>query len=416
MEHSAILIRKLSPIEEAFTISNEASPLCVVCVLHLESGLGAREVRTALDNLQPRHLLLQAGISELSGGLYFTRLEPVLPIELEVERRLGAETWRGVAERALNTTFNKRGPLMKCWFVSGAEKEKRELIVCFHHAIIDGDAARLILHELLCLCGGVELPGPPPFSPEAPPRPSLGRLARFASRQLLEEWKYKKGGATSPIPGHSFNAILSFRLSPALSRKLALRAGREGLSLNSVLLAAISLVVLRRRHSQSGNHLARVISFASLRPASEKGLGCFISMLRLTAPFSRETTAWELAMDIRRAVFSARRRGEVSIMSFLSKYLIRMALRLQNMRLGVTALSFIGKLELEPAYGPIRLDNVMAFITNNCFGPEFSAFGKILFGSIGLDFNYLTAEMSEAQAGLIVKEIREILENMAELP
>lgn len=37
MEHSHVLIRKLSPIEEAFTISNEAFPLCVVGVLHLET-------------------------------------------------------------------------------------------------------------------------------------------------------------------------------------------------------------------------------------------------------------------------------------------------------------------------------------------------------------------------------------------
>lgn len=29
------------------------------------------------------------------------------------------------------------------------------------------------------------------------------------------------------------------------------------------------------------------------------------------------------------------------------------------------------------------LNNVMAFITNNRFGPEFSAFGKVLFVSIG---------------------------------
>jgi hypothetical protein len=90
-----------------------------------------------------------------------------------------------------------------------------------------------------------------------------------------------------------------------------------------------------------------------------------------------------------------------------------MVLKLRNMRLGVTALSFIGKLDLEPKYGSIQLHNVNAFISNNPLGPEFSAFGKILFGSIGLDFNYLTAEMDALQAEGILQKTKESLENIA---
>jgi hypothetical protein len=100
-------------------------------------------------------------------------------------------------------------------------------------------------------------------------------------------------------------------------------------------------------------------------------------------------------------------------MAIMSKYLFKMTLLLRNTRLGVSGLSFIGTLDLEPQFGPIRLHHVEAFITNNCLGPEFSAFGKVLFGCVSLDFTYLSSEIAPEQARQIVEKIKEVLENMS---
>lgn len=225
----------------------------------------------------------------------------------------------------------------------------------------------------------------------------------------------------APIPSHSRNALLSFRLSPELSRKLSLRVGREGLSLNTVLLAVMAQVLLDQKTGIKKGIAANLISFADLRaamvpPVSDHELGCYVSMVRFPVSLAAGQPPLQLAHGIRRGMFQASRRGEVFIMNRISKYLIKMVTRLQNTRLGLTALSFIGVLDLLPRYGSIELHDVNAFITNNRLGPEFSAFGKILFGSIGLDFTYLTAEMEEAQAQKIMREIKKILEEMAELP
>lgn len=414
-------------MEQAFTLTNEAFPLCVVCVLHIKTGPEVPKLKAALGQLQARHILLRAGISRKKGRLYFHTLDPLPEIGLMVADRRDADTWQGIAEEALNTTFDQTGPLMKCWYVREADQAASELIVCFHHAIIDGTAARLILHEILSLAGGIPL-GPLPAGDTRPRYPAdvsglrlLKRFPGFALRQMVSEWQARTQGVGAPIPAHSRNALLSFRLSPELSRKLSLRVGREGLSLNTVLLAVMAQVVLNQKTGIKKGSAAHLISFADLRagmvpPVAGEQLGCYASMVRFPVSLTAGQPPLQLAGSIRRALFQASRRGEVFIMNRISKYLIKMVVRLQNTRLGLSALSFIGVLDLLPRYGTIELHDVKAFITNNRLGPEFSAFGKILFGSIGLDFTYLTAEMEEPQAQKIIQEIKKILEKLAELP
>lgn len=427
MNHKQPHVRILSEIEHAFTLSNESFPMSVVCALHLTLGPDSQSLKNALRELQSRHILLRSGIFKNKGAYYFQPLNPSPSLEFNLICRTDEDTWRGITEDALNTTFNQEGLLMKCWYLPSLENAKCELIVCFHHAIIDGISSRLLLHELLSLAGGLSLPETSEsrvismFPPSYQKWNLVKRLVGFLGRQMKEEWSYKRKGVTAPIPHNSSNAIISFRLSPEVSRKLSVRIGREGLSLNSVLLAIIVQKVYRHRHFEKGNRLVRVITFADLRssmlpPVSEQELGCNISMLRFSIPISPNQSIFPLATNIRKAIFKASRQGDLFMMSKMSKYVIKMVLKLRNMRLGVAALSFIGKLDLESQYGSIRLHNVNAFISNNPLGPEFSAFGKILFGSIGIDFNYLIDEMDTQQAEKIMKEIKENLEEIANVP
>jgi NRPS condensation-like uncharacterized protein len=424
MAQNNTLIRPLNNIEQAFTISNEAIPLVVVCTLHLASGPSVEALKMALQKLQSRHPLLQAGVFNVKGQLYFQKLQPVPPVELTVVTRKDANTWKTTSEHALNARFDKAGPLLKCWYLPDDENSNCELIICLHHSIIDGISARLILHEILSLSGGVALPAPLGVY-EGSKFPDIyrkwgliKRLFPIMGRQMMEEWRYKKQGMVSSIPESSENGTLHFKLTPELSRKLILKIGREGQSLNSVLLATITKVILRHKYPERQKGLTRVISFVDLRqsvipPMSDQALGCYVSMLRFSIPTHSEQSVFQMAGNIRNSIFKAARRGEVFVMAQISKYLIRMIFKLKNVRLGVSALSFIGKLDLEKQYGSIQLKNVTAFITNNRFGADFSAFGKILFGSIGLDFTYLKEEFSGEQAEKIVSEIKEVLIKIA---
>lgn len=422
MDTQLPIIRKLTPIEEAWTITNKAHPLGVVCVLHLTNGPDVDQLQDSLQELQRRHPLLQANISKSKQRFYFTPMDPIRKLEAVVIDRQDDRTYQTITEQALNTIFEPSGPLMQCWYLPNATGPA-ELIVGFHHAIIDGQSARLLLHELLSLLGRIDLPEAPPLAvadfPPAFKGPQLAkRILRLMGRQFREEWRYQKKGLAAPIPKSSNNAILRFQLSDQVSRKLAVQAGRQGLSLNSVLLAAITLALYRQRYETSQIRWIRALSFVDLRstmvpPLEQQELGSYVSMLRLKVPITSGITVGELAPLIRNAIFQASRQEEVVLMSIMSKQLVKMALSLGKIRLGVSALSFIGKLDLEPTYGAIQLMDVEAYITNNRFGPEFSAFGKILFGRISLDFTYLTAEWSPQQAQQIADRTKDLLENMA---
>ncbi|MEZ4993994.1 MAG: hypothetical protein R2824_26450 [Saprospiraceae bacterium] len=418
-------IRPLNPMEQAFTLSNARLPLCVVCVLHLSDVPDDLDWMGVLLKLQRRHELLQCGIDQLRGRLHFRKLDPSPSIPFEEIKAPSEDQWKNVAETALNTIFETDGPLMKCWLLREQTAGHSELIVCFHHAIIDGSAARLILHEILSIAGGMPLPEviagfsaarlPVPFRGESLVR----KLSAFMLRQMKREWSYSRIGLQNAIPQHSENAVISLHLDKDVSRKLAVKVGRAGLGLNSVLLAAMLKATIQYRYHGHDRDLARLLSFVDLRSSmepevSQDELGCFISMLRLEVNTGQEPSEWELARQVHRALFSAGRRGEVFAMFKMSKHFVRMALSLKNTRLGVCAISFIGRLELQASYGPLQLGDVKAYITNNQYGPELSAFGKILFGRIGLDFTYLTAETSREQAEQMIGEIQRTLEKMAE--
>ncbi|WNJ20599.1 condensation domain-containing protein [Pontibacter sp. G13] len=420
MSQQSTFIRSLNPIEQAFTISNQAFPMQVVSVLHVSPIPSEETLAQALSILQARHELLRAGIR----GMAFQGLVPETPIPLIVAPRPDDGSWEAWAQKALNAPFDQGGPLMKCTLVSDELSDRGEMILSFHHAIIDGNSARLLLHELLSILGKEALPAPERLETE-PIFPTdfrgwkLGKnLAAFMGRQAREEWQYRKVGLKSPIPTDAQNAIISITLPQDVSRRLTWKIGKLGLSLNSYLLSEIALATIRHRHQLKKASKARLISFADLRsglvPAvSRNPLGCYVSMLRASVPIASLANSTELARNIRRAMFKAGRNGEPFIMSWMSRYLMKFVLKARNMRLGVVALSFIGKLDLQRHYGEISLHNVNAYITNNPMGPEIGVFGKILFGSISLDFTYLPAETSHEQAQELVAEILQKLHEMA---
>ena len=142
MGHRHTLIRPLSPIEQAFTISNESSPLCIVCVLQLVHRPEPNKIGEAMNKLQSRHQLLRAGIRKRLRGYAFYELDPIPLLELDAVVRRDADSWREACERQLNSGVSRSGPLMRCCYVWSPDAEEAELLVVFHHAIADGTSAR----------------------------------------------------------------------------------------------------------------------------------------------------------------------------------------------------------------------------------------------------------------------------------
>jgi hypothetical protein len=162
----------------------------------------------------------------------------------------------------------------------------------------------------------------------------------------------------------------------------------------------------------------RAIFFADLRPSldpppHEAVLGCSISMLRVTVPVDPEDSLVDIARRLRREIFASGKSGEPFLAAILAKTMMQLAFRIKMGRMGNAAVSFLGKLDLQPRYGSTQLVDVHAFITNNIVGPELSGFGKLLFGRVELDLTYLSSEISSAEGRELLDEVEVSLRDLA---
>ena len=419
-------MRPLNHIEQAFTYSNEVNPLCVAIVLRVRRVPGASRLREGLDALQQRHVLLRCCIVKDRSGYVFRKMDPIIPIPLRPIKRHGPSHWEDVVEGELNARYDASGPLVRLAHVVGDSHES-ELILVLHHAIMDGVSARLLLHEMLHLVN--DRPLPPPldqdmqveehaFPPAYRGSGVVLKLVRFMSGQMWNELAFGLRGIRVHAAASPRNRVLHLSLPAEVSRRISLRIGREGLTLNGAISAALLTAVRTTLHPNSRSSLMRTLSFADIRPGlrpvpDESVLGCMISMLRVTVAIEQNDDLLQVAQRLRREMFAAGRTGDPYLFALVAGRLTRLALRFRLSRMANTAVSFLGKLNLEPSYGDMELLDVHAFITNNVVGPELSGFAKVLFGRIELDLTYLSSEISESTARELLSAIEVSLRKLA---
>lgn len=421
------MLRPLKHIEEAFAYASESYPLCVVVVLRLRNGPPADRWRQALDELQRRHLILRSGIEETDQGYSFRALSNDVRIPLRHIERRDAGHWEEVAESELNTRVEEAGPLMRATLLDSQSGES-ELMLVLHHAMMDGVSARLFVHELLRLGNGE--PVPPALNPHDQVAPYLfpeefrrrrlaRRLAPFLASQTLDELRFRLRGLRAPAPSGTYNRILHISLPEDVSRRIAYNVGRHGISLNSVLNAALLVAVRRRLYRGKSRSLMRALTFVDLRglmrPIPPEGaFGCMISMLRATVAVEPESEVLDVARRLRASTYWAGKTGEVYLYAAMTSYLTRCLMKQGRSRLAQSAISFQGKLDLQRRYGSAELLKVHAWITNIAIGPELAAFGKILFGRLELDLTYMTSEISEEAAHELLSDVEVLLTELAD--
>jgi hypothetical protein len=162
----------------------------------------------------------------------------------------------------------------------------------------------------------------------------------------------------------------------------------------------------------------RGITFANLRPylqppILEEQLGCYISMMPCTVALRHDMPFWELARCIHAKIYQAGKSGDKFLAAIMSKSLMQMLIRLRRFRMGAVALSYVGPINLEPAYGAMRVRSLHGFTANNSLGPIYAAFVKLYQGQLMWDLQYLAGDMDRQMAQAIADHIRSILEKSA---
>ena len=422
-------LRRLSQIEQAFTLTNMTTPMVVVSVFRLENGPAPDMLRQALSILQNQQPLLQAAIQKKGRHFVFEALPTSTPIPLSVE---AVTDWRQRAQELLNEPFDhSSGPLMRCVYSRASTPQSfSELICVFHHAVMDGVSGVRLIRRLLALCDSIQKsetikassssPVRPPLDDLAPKRFRSIRLATqaapFIARQLHADRTYQRAlpaEYSSSIHPPSTCRIVTRHFDQESTERLTAAAQREKTHLNSVIAAAIMLSTHRIIYDQALSSM-QTIMFADMRRharprVSPDTLGCYISMLRNTISIQKDDTVWNLARRLTAAMFRSGRRGEPFLAAQLSKRMTQMMLKKNDRRMANTALSFAGMLDMPESVGSIRVQEVHAFITANHLAPEISAYGHVFQGRLSLDMMYIIADMDDSMGNAVADEVVRIL-------
>ena len=432
-------MRALSQIEQALTITNVSYPLSAVCVIRLRKGPSAENLQSSLDRQQKHYPLLCSIIAERGGGFCFEMDLDEKPVKLQLIARNGDDQWLGLVRNELNLGFDHSvPPLMRALYLEPSPGTgPSEIILSFHHAIVDAEFLMTFSDQLLTLAGqdksGLEQVLST-LSKTADPSPLLAdilpqsyRMPRlffcllpFMSRQLKNEMIYKKWTGTlkdSVIPASSENDVATLGFTEEETISLIKWSRENELSLNSIITATM-LMVVNEFNYDNRKKMLRAVQFANLRPFTHPPVakhvaGSFIAMMRFNIPLSNslslENKTIQIAKYFDSQLKESVKRGDKFLFSLLSKILIKKSFRDKKERLSATALSYAGPIKLKKKYGAVELADMHGFITNNSLGPELSGFGKICFKRLSLDINFLAAETDRDKAQQMTRAIKSSL-------
>lgn len=419
--------RPLRGFEQAMCITDEVAPFSVVSVLRLTGQLPASAVRTALDALQRRHPLLRASIRPEGKG-YAYHFDTAGPIPLEVVERAHPDSWIAAAEDELGRRIDQvAGPLIRCRYLF--DQSGGDLIVTIPHNILDAACAAPLFAELLALCAG-QPPGSTddtagegrlPASALYPKEYTGVRFALAAAaqmgRQMADEMKfrwYSRGVRKAPIFETGRCHILPIRLPAALTTALVQASRRHRITLNAILSAGMVSAVQRGLYPSPRVPLRHII-FTDLRPRLRTTvpgtvIGCFLTLFRLTVMVERARGFWPLAAQIQESTLRAAKSGERFLANSMSPDTMKMIFGLKAFRMGATAFSYAGPIDLRAAGGTFDVTGVHSFAANMTLGPEYSALVRLFRGELWWDIVYLDSDMDAAKAQQIANEMQTILE------
>lgn len=422
--------RRLGSFERAQALTAELFAFNVVLVVRLDGLLASGVLRRALDEVQRRYPLLRARIEGRGRRRRFEVEAPgeVESIPLRNVERSGLDAWQGFVEAELGTGFDtEAGPLARCLRVGGADGSASELVLTFHHMIVDAASVLHVAQEILHLCSPaapMEVPEPQdlPRSADAlfPPAFRAPRRwpasLRFLAAQALDEIAFRWRSRGRPLPslgGPVQCRILTLALTEEESTAFVRATRRQRVGLYSALSAAMLLAVVRRRYGdQAGFH--RYFAFPLLRsylspPVAADVVAGYLTTMRKTLRVEPQEGLWHAAATIHQQVDRAVKRGERFLASRWSAASMTMLLR-QPTRMGTTALNYAGSAGLEVgAESRFSVEGLHAFVTDFPRGPEYTGQSRIFKGRLWWDIVHLDADMDREEARSVAEEMRRLV-------
>ncbi len=429
--------RPLGAMEKAQAITGQYYPFNVVAVLKMVNGPLPEQLESAANLLLNRHPILNACILHEKNSFFF-QFNLVKKIKVNQIHRRDKNTWQKVAEEQLNTPFDSSdNALMRLHYVLGKNESgkndsgKSEIIVTFHHVVIDAASGSYLVDELLTLCAK-EKPEfennkqkPDDLTPPAEfffPSSYQGVRRKFNNliymmRMMKDELSYRLqtiNTPKAPIHPSGHGKIITMVLSKETTTLLWKQAKKTRITIKNIFDAALLMVIHKHLYARTSMPL-RFFTFADLRPFLKPPLtpgkiGSYFSMLRYTTKMTKNQSLTELASRIQKQVYTSLKRGDKFAAHLQSPGIMKALLRFKSFRMGNTAVSYIGQVNIQPSYGNITINHMHVFTSNFVLGPEYTAQTRLFQDRFYWDIVYLDSDMDENKATIIAEEIEAVLQ------
>jgi hypothetical protein len=124
----------------------------------------------------------------------------------------------------------------------------------------------------------------------------------------------------------------------------------------------------------------------------------------------RDGSFWDLARAVQEATLRSARSGDRYLSHSMSPRMMKMIMNRKSFRMGATALSYTGRIDLPSSYGPFAVTGLDAFTNNFALGPEYSALVHLFRGALSCDILYMDSDMDLVTAQQIAQDMQSILE------
>lgn len=257
---------------------NGEAPFNAVIPVKIKGVFVAENIHHALRKLQEKHPLLRAFVEDDEQGMpwFVVKEGENRPIPVRITERLSEEDWEIQTRFEWASVFDTRkGPLMRMVWIKGAEVS--ELILVIHHCLCDGGSAMAILSELLLLLddGAVDIGLEQPIlgvNDIVPAEVLKNRKKRVKARLIggLATFVLWLVPVKKKLLERKRDYMLHWKLDKAQSDQLMLKCKAEGITVNTLLCAAVLAAFKAVRKTQFHNKISCPVDIRRFAPRIKK--------------------------------------------------------------------------------------------------------------------------------------------------
>jgi NRPS condensation-like uncharacterized protein len=261
-------------------------------------------LQEALLLMFQRHPLLRATLARETSGFFFVLNGDFASIPIRSIPREGEEHWLLVGEQELLHRFPTQKYLWRATLLFS--DERNELILSFHHSIIDGFSCVHFINELLRLYAELDLQTFVKIEPLPLLAPVEQLLAFHSTKGVLTQEVASLN--QSNLTSLDYQTFVPFEqrmtksqiatLSPKTLLQIKQSCRERGVNVNSLLYATLLL----SQRKELGATLRTIVSTpVNLRhfckpQVTDEPLGVFLSYIRdFSDPVEEKTSVWQLA-------------------------------------------------------------------------------------------------------------------------